>query len=230
MKINRIEGRSGFCKEQEAPLTSSSESFAGGWGLITAKGASSYFATIVDDSIVGGKELEVGMPVNLKAWSSQDDNPLEEGDEVTPWNMSLSCWTTDCAYAPSQGKIDGSSQCDTAKKRKNLQLDGNISDSGSINGLYETESEMISEFEGLFANRIIDGDDKKTWIPIKTDKTYWHWFRTREVSAVGEIEKTIIRRMLIDGIVENQPTSGFIPFNFNYTTLESYQYERKVST
>lgn len=229
MKINRIEGRSGFCKEMEAPLTSSSESFAGGFGLIAAKGASSYFSTIVDASVEDGKELEVGMPVYLKAWSSQEDNPLEEGDEVLPWNMSLSCWTTDCAYAPSQGTIDGTTQCDLVAGRKDIKLDGNVAESGSINGLYETESEMISEFEGLFANRIIDGADKKTWVPVKSDKVYWHWFRTREVTLVGEVEKTIIRKMVVTGITESQPTSGYIPFNFNYTTLESYQYEREVS-
>ena len=55
MKISAIDGRSGFCKDAAAELTIETAVFAGGFGFITAKGAASYFDTLVDSSPNRGK-------------------------------------------------------------------------------------------------------------------------------------------------------------------------------
>ena len=79
MKVSSKEGRSGFLKDTGEELTSTTATFKGGWGIITAKGATSYFDGAVDSSIEGGKALDVGCPVYIKAFSQADDNPLEKG-------------------------------------------------------------------------------------------------------------------------------------------------------
>lgn len=228
MKANYTEGRSGFFKEGEI-LTNSALSFGGGFCIIKSKGATSYFDTLKDTSIKGAKNLEVGMPIFLKAWTSSELCPLKEGDEVIPIEMHMSCWTTDCPASYSEGSIDRTSQCDIALGKKDLAGDGNISESGTINGYYESESEMQRFIEDNFITRIIDKDDKVSLVPINKNKTYWHWFKTREENASGEVETTLIRKIIISGFSAGQPSSGATPFNFSYTTLESYNYSKEVA-
>ena len=50
--------------------------------------------------------LDVGCPVYIKAFTQVDDNPLEEGDTVEAYEPSVSCWTTDRNYSPSEGEVD----------------------------------------------------------------------------------------------------------------------------
>ena len=45
----------------------------------------------------------------------------------------------------------------------------------------------------------------------------------------GEVEKTVIRKMAITGFTADSPNSGYVPFNFNYTAMASFNYEREVS-
>lgn len=110
-KITIRDGRSGFLSEG-TELTSTSETFDGGFCLIKAKGATSYFDTIVDNAIEGGRALDVDEPVYIEAFSTSEDNPLEEGDIVIPFDMRVSCWTTDCPNNASEGQLDLTSQCD----------------------------------------------------------------------------------------------------------------------
>lgn len=227
MKVNYSEGRSGFFKKGAA-LTKQSASFGGGFCLITAKGATSYFDTLKDSSIEGGKALEKDMPVYLEAWKSSEECPLKEGDEVVPLEMSMSCWTTDCPASYSEGSIDRTSQCNIVQGVKDIVGDGVVSESGSISGYYETESEMQRFIEDNFIPSIEDKGSKKTYIPIKKDKKYLHWFKTRETTEAGEIETTLIRDMLISGFSAGQPSSGAVPFNFSYTTLRSFNYRKEV--
>lgn len=228
MKANYSEGRSGFFKKKTA-LTKDSANFGGGFCLITAKGASSYFDTIKDDSVEGGKALEKDMPVYLEAWNSQESCPLKEGDEVIPLEMAMSCWTTDCPVSYSEGSIDRTSQCDLVQGIKDITGDGVVTESGSISGYYESESEMQRFIEDNFIPKIVDEDDKKTFVPMNTKKRYLHWFKTRETTVAGEVETTLIREMLISGFSAGQPTSGAVPFNFSYTTLRSFNYRKKVT-
>ena len=227
MKVNYSEGRSGFFKKG-AVLTKQSASLGGGFCLITAKGASSYFDTIKDTSIEGGKALEKDMPVYLEAWNSQETCPLKEGDEVIPLEMAMSCWTTDCPASYSEGAIDRTSQCDIVQGVKDITGDGVVSESGSISGFYETDSEMQRFIEDNFVPSIVDNGTKKTYVPIKKDKKYLHWFKTRETTESGEVETTLIRDMLISGFSAGQPSSGAVPFNYSYTTLRSFNYRKEV--
>ena len=229
MKVSSKEGRSGFFKVTDEELTSTTATFKGGWGIITAKGATSYFDGAVDSSIEGGKALDVGCPVYIKAFSQVNDNPLEEGDTVETYDASVSCWTTDRNYSPSEGEVDVTSQCDEIRGKRDLRGDGNISESGSVSGYYETDSEMIDVMASFFAPVITDKDGKLTLSNPPKEKTLWTFLIIRETDTVGEIEKTIIRKQKISGLTLGSSQSGYFSFNYNYSTLESYEYRRKIS-
>ena len=228
MKIKSIDGRSGFCKNAAAEVTVETASFAGGYGFITAKGAISYFDTLVDSSLTKGKALVVGAPVHLPAWALTADCPLETGDKVMPFSMDISCWTTDCPVSPQEGEIDLTSQCERIAGTKHLVGDGIISESGTISGIFMTDDDMQRELEGLFRQRIISKAGKVTLIPRQADMTFWHWFTYRQQNESGEVEITLFRKMRIPQLSEGQGSSGAVPFNFNYTALESWQYETTV--
>lgn len=228
MKVSSQEGRSGFFKETSEELTSESASFGGGWGIITGKGATSYFDSVVDDSIENGKALDVGNPVYIPAFSDAESNPLEEGDMVAIYEMSVSCWTTDRNYSPSEGEVDVTSQCDEIAGKRDVRPDGNITETGTVNGYYETESEMIDVMTSFFTPVITDSDGKLTLSNPPKEKTLWTFLKIRETDTVGEIEKTIIRRQKISGLTLGSSQNGYFSFNYNYSTLESYEYRRKV--
>lgn len=232
MKVNNVEGRSGFLVPG-TELTSTSESFAGGFCLIKAKGATSYFDTVVDDSIEGGRALEVDMPVWIDAFSDAESNPLEEGDIVIPFDMRVSCWTTDCPNSVSEGTVDVTSQCDWLDGKKDIRRDNNPTESGTISGYYETDSEMQRAIEQLFRPSITHegkGESAKiTFVPRSKENQFWHFLVTRSTETVGEVERTIIRKMAITGFTADVPNSGYVPFNFNYTTCASYGYDREIS-
>ena len=229
MKVSSQEGRSGFFKNTEEELTSLTASFKGGWGIITGKGATSFFDSAVDASIEGGKALDVGKPVYIPAFSEVDENPLEEGDTVAVYEMSVSCWTTDRNYSPSEGEVDVTSQCDEIAGKRDLRPDGNITETGTVNGYYETESEMIEVMTSFFTPVITDANGKLTLSNPPKEKTLWTFLKVRETDTVGEVEKTIIRRQKISGLTLGSSQSGYFSFNYNYTTLESYEYRREVS-
>ena len=233
MKVEATSGRSGFLVAKEAPLNNQSASYDGGFCLIDAKGATSYFDTVVDESIEGGKALEVGCPVKLEAWASQDNCPLKEGDTVTPWDMRISCWTTNHPHGLSEGTVDVTSQCDIIKGQRDIRGDGNITGSGTVNGYLETDSEMQDFIKEHFSETIRhngkDTSTKITLVPRKKDSTFWTFFTTRETTVVGEVEETIIQKVKIDSFNMDQPDSGFIPFNYSYTTLATYNYRKEVS-
>lgn len=232
MKVNYVEGKSGFLVPG-TELTSVSESFAGGFCIIKAKGATSYFDTVKDSSVEGGRALDTDMPVWIDAFSEVAGNPLEEGDVVIPFDMKVSCWTTDCPNNVSEGTVDVTSQCDWLAGRKDIRRDGNRSESGTINGYYETDSEMQNSIERLFRPTIKHegkGESAKiTYIPYTQDNQFWHFLVTRVTNTVGEVEKTVIRKMAITGFTADSPSSGYVPFNFNYTAMASFNYEREVS-
>lgn len=231
-KVNYTEGRSGFLVPA-TELTSMSESFAGGFCLIKAKGATSHFDSCVDAEVEGGKALEVDMPVWLDAWSESGSNPLEEGDVVVPFDMHTSCWTTDCANSVSEGTVEVTSQCDWLAGRKDIRRDGNITESGTISGYYMTDSEMQRAIEALFSATIEHsgkGEQAKiTYVPRTEDNQMWHFLVVRETSTVGEVERTIIRKMAISGFTADVPSNGYVPFNFSYTSMARYNYAREVS-
>ena len=229
MKVSSKEGRSGFFKETTEELTSESASFKGGWGIITGKGATSYFDSAVDDSIEGGKALDVGNPVYIPAFNDAESNPLEEGDTVAIYGMSVSCWTTDRNYSPSEGEVDVTSQCDEIAGKRDVRPDGNITETGTVNGYYETESEMIDVITSFFTPVITDADGKLTLSSPPKEKTLWTFLKIRETDTVGEVEKTIIRRQKISGLTLGSAQSGYFSFNYNYSTLESYEYRREIS-
>lgn len=228
MKVNYTEGRSGFFKEGEK-LTKSTAKYSGGFGIITKKGAISYFDSVKDEDVTEGKALEEGMPVFLKKWDSEETNPLKEGDEVQALIQRLSCWTTDCPVAATEGTVDVTSQCDIAKGAKDIRPDGNIQETGTINGYYETESEMQRALEDKFIAHIEDGEGKITYVPRDNTSPLWHFFIARETETVGETEQILIRKMFISGFTTGQGSSGFNAFSFNYSTLEAYNYRRKIN-
>ncbi|AEC02034.1 hypothetical protein [Parasphaerochaeta coccoides] len=232
MKITSTDGRSGFCKEL-LEVTKATASYSGGFAFIKAKGVSSYFDTLLDASISGSKVLPIGAPVHVPAWAAAAQSPLTEGDVIIPIDMSVSCWTTDVARSRQEGTVDLTTQCDVINGRRTVVGDGNIVDSGTISGLFDTESDMQRELEGLFSKRIVDsgaGSGRKvSFIPRQKDKTYWHWMARREMSELGEVEITIFRKMRIAQIDSGQPATGGVPFNFNYETQDDWQYEKVVT-
>ena len=228
MNTSAIDGRSGFCKDAAAELTIETAVFAGGFGFITAKGASSYFDTLKDAALLKGKALVVGAPVELPAWETTAGNPLVSGDKVMPFTMDISCWTTDCPVSSQEGELDQTTQCDRIAGRKKLAGDGIYSESGTINGLFQTDSEMQRELEGLFRTRIVAKAGKVTMLPRDSNKQFMHFFIYREMTEAGEVEITLFRKMRIPQISAGQAATGNTPFNFNYTTLESWQYENTV--
>lgn len=226
MKIQATDGRSSFLQPGDK-ITNSTASFAGGWCMLLKLGASSYFDTLKDTSITDGVTLKKGCPVLLPAWAS-GSNPLSEGDEVIPLTEKVTCWTKDCPQGMSEGEIDQTTQCDIIEGRKDIVGDGNISDTGTINGLFDSGSEAQRELEGIFTDRIIDKDGKITLIPRKKDQTYLHLFCYRKMTDAGEVEVYRIRRMRITGVTEGQAENGNTPFSFNYSTLERWNYERTI--
>lgn len=229
MRVSAIDGRSGFCKKAADVITIETAKFEGGFGFITAKGASSYFDTLLDDSLAEGKALIVGAPVRLPAWDVVGKNPLAEGDKVVSISMDISCWTTDCPVAPQEGELDQTTQCDRIAGRKRLRGDGIISESGTINGLFETDSDLQRELEGMFRTRVVEKGGKITLVPRDSSKTFWHFFVYREMTEAGEVEIIVFRNLRIPQLTEGQAASGNTPFNFNYTTLESWQYENTIA-
>lgn len=233
MKINGLDGRSGFCKLSETAISKSTVTFAGGYVFIAGKGPESYFDTLVDATVKGGVALPVGAVVRLDAWETAETSPLKEGDTCTAIEMDVSSWTKDCPAGSQEGEIDYTTQEDHVAGRKDLRGDDNITETGTINGLYDTASDMQRELEGLFIPRIVDtgkgATRKVTYIPRQKGKTYWHWFTYHEMSDEGEVEVTLFRKLRISSISAAQPETGTIPFSFNYTMLDHYQYERTVS-
>ena len=229
MKLKAIDGRSGFCEEAAAEISVETALFAGGFGIIKAKGTASYFDTVVDSTVAGGKALPVGAIVKLPAWEASAGNPLETGDKVLPLTCDISCWATDCPVSYQEGELNQTTQCDRIAGRKVLVGNGDVSESGTINGLFMTDSAQQRQLEGLFRHRVIDKDGKITMVP-KQDKTFWHWFTYREMTDATETEITLFRKMRIPQVTAGQPAEGNVPFNFNYTTLESWQYERIIPT
>ena len=231
MKVKSTEGKSGFLIPG-TELTSTSESFAGGFCIIRSKGASSWFDTLVDAAIEGGRALDVDMPVYIDAFASVSDNPLEEGDVVIPFDMSVSCWTKDCANNASMGTEDVSDQCDYRAGRRDNRPDGLPSESGTINGWYETDSRMQRAIEALFRAQIVHSGTKAerkiTYMPRSQDAKFWHFLVIRETTTVGEVERTLIRNMTISGFSADESYPNYIPFNFNYTTNSSFDYSREV--
>jgi len=227
MKVQATDGRSSFL-EEATELTPSTTAFAGGWGMITALGASSYFDTLKDSDITGGVALKVGCPVLLPAWTN-GNCPLLEGDKVLSFEQKVTCWTTDCPQGMSEGEVDQTTQCDIIEGRKDIVGDGNITETGTINGLFNSLSEQQRELEGLFADRIIEKGGKITLIPRQKNKVFWHLFCYREMKDSGEVEVYRIRKMRISGVTEGQAQSGNTPFNFNYTTLARWNYEKTVA-
>ena len=76
---------------------------------------------------------------------------------------------------------------------------------------------------------ITDKDGKLTLSNPPKEKTLWTFLIVRETDTVGEIEKTIIRKQKISGLTLGSSQSGYFSFNYNYSTLESYEYRREVS-
>lgn len=227
MKIQATDGRSGFIKLGDK-VDSSTATFKGGFCFIKAKGTASHFDQLKDSALADGIELPVGAVTRLPSWDKSADNPLTEGDEATEISMDISCWTTDCPASAQEGEVVVTTQCDVIAGRRAVQGDGVVVETGTINGLFYTDSEMQRELEGLFRNRIIDDGGKVTLVP-RSRKDFWHFFTYREMSDAGEVEITLFRRMFIPQINAGQPASGSTPFNFNYTTLESWQYEETIA-
>lgn len=229
MKVLSIEGRAGFLKETEAELTSSSASFAGGFALIKQKGAASYFDGLKDSTITGGLDLPVGAPVWLDKFSNADDNPLEEGDIVQPWTQDVACWITDTPDALSEGEVDLTSQCDQINGEKDIRGDQQITETGTINGFYESTSDMQKDIRGLFTDQIIHSGTNITFKPRQKDQNFWYWLTYRKMTEVGEVELTVIRKLRISGYSAGKQSSGGVPFNFNYTTLKSWDYQKVIA-
>lgn len=228
MKITAIDGRAGFCTEAATTIKSTDAVFDGGFCIIKKKGTSSYFDSVVDSTIKGGKALPIGAIVFLEGWEKTADCKLVAGDEVAPLVMDISCWVTDTPLGAQEGEVDLTTQCDRIAGRKNIVGDGNITDGGTINGFLDTASEMQRQIEGLFRDRIIDKGGKITLLPKQGNNNYLTFLIHREMSEAGEVEITVFRQMRIPQIAQGHPASGGIPFNFNYTTLESWQYERTI--
>lgn len=232
MKVNYNEGRSGFFSLAKENLTISSASFEGGFVLVKAKGATSYFDAIKDTTIIGGVAIDTETPVYLDGWKSAEDNPLAEGDVVVAMNPSISCWTTDSPYSPSEGEIDRTSQCDFINHRKDISGDGVITETGTINGYYETEASIQREIEARFTDTIEhtyaeNGAVKVTMRPQSNSEPMWHFMITKNADP-GDVLITKIRLMRISGYSAGLPSSGAVPFNFNYTTLKSFSYNREI--
>ena len=88
---------------------------------------------------------------------------------------------------------------------------------------------MIDVITSFFTPVITDADGKLTLSSPPKEKTLWTFLKIRETDTVGEVEKTIIRRQKISGLTLGSAQSGYFSFNYNYSTLESYEYRREIS-
>lgn len=228
MKATFKDGRSSILVPGEE-ITSTSESYAGGWVRIAALGASSYFDTLKDSGIEGGEAVKVGDIIRLKAFGDGVTNPLSTGDKVVALEAKVTCWTTDCNNGFTEGTIDLTTQCDIINNRRDIVGDGNVQDTGTINGLFDTNSELQREMEGMFTRRIISKNGKITAIDKKKDQEIIHLFCYKEQKDAGDVQVYRIRRMRVSGLSEGQPSNGATPFNYNYETLESWNYEETVA-
>lgn len=229
MRPTAIDGRAGFCVEAAEALNSTTAIFGGGFCIIKKKGTGSYIDTLADANVKGGKALPVGAVVYLEGWSKSEDNDLVLGDELTPISLDLSCWVTDTPLTAQEGEVDLTTQCDRIEGKKHIVGDGNVTDGGTISGWMDTDSSMQRQMEGLFRNRIVDAGGKITLLPKDSgSQNYLHFLKHREMAEAGEVEITVFRKMRITQLNQGHPASGGVPFNFNYTTLEQWQYERTI--
>lgn len=211
-------------------LTSASEAYTGGFAKITAKGAASAFDAMKDDTIEGGKALEVGDVVHLPAWEAALENPLSEGDECDPIEMDIegASWVTDKSRSFSRDLQDRTSQGDVIKGERDYHEGSLQNETGSISGLYALGSDVQREIDSHFIHRIVDKSGKKTKVPIKSG-AFDTAFCYRETTAAGEVEIWLFRSMYIQSVDDaGSPQAGNVPFNFSYTVAKKTQYERTI--
>lgn len=229
MKVSSIDGRSSFLIEGKTVLKHSTASYAGGWVCIKQKGSSSYFDSLKDPAEEGGEAVRVGDFIKLKGWS--ENSPLNEGDEAIAYTEKMACWVTDSPSSPSMGLADFSTQCDVANGEKDMREDGQISETGTQNGAFMTNSEVQRDFESLFATRIVAKEGKITRV-AKKENRWIHLFVYREMTDSGEIQISKVRKIVISGIDEGQPSmtgsGAMVPFNYSYTVLKSWVYEEHI--
>lgn len=229
MKVSSIDGRSSFLIPGKQDITHATASFLGGWVCIKQKGAASYFDSLKDAAAEGGEAVKAGDFIKLDGWDGS--SPLSEGDMAAPYEEQMLCWVTDSPSAPSQGTVDFTTQCDVANGEKDIREDGQVSETGTQNGAFKTDSEFQRQLEALFATRIVSKAGKITRI-AKTKNRWVHLFVYRKMTDSGEIQVSKIRRMMISGIDEGQPSmtgaGAMVPFNFSYTVLKSWVYEEHI--
>lgn len=230
MKLQGKEGRSGFVDLTGTPITKQTAAFEGGIVQITKKAViGSYFDTLKDDQIINGQSLPVGAFFKLDSFDAIGDNPLTEGDEVVLAVMNISCWTTDIPNSASRSVVDQTTQCDWINGSRDIFLDKEVTETGTINGLFMTDSEMQRVLEGIFTHRSIEDGGKATWIPQQNGDPLYFWHTRREMSEIGEKEITIYRKIMVTSFEAGQPASGNVPFNFGYETMWRQQREEVIT-
>ena len=229
IKLDGQDGKFGFVTKG-AELDNASESFAGGFVQITAKGAVSYFDTLKDDAIEGGEALGVDDIVYLPSWEAAAAI-LTEGDTCIPLTVDFdgSSWVTDKGRSVSRDLADNTSQGDIAKSERSFREGGLQNETGSISGYYADGAAIQREIDSHFTIRIVDAGAKKTKVPTKSG-SFLTAFCYRETTTVGETEIWLFRVMYIQSVDDTgAPMNGNVPFNFSYTTSWKRQYERTIA-
>ncbi len=212
-------------------LTSTSAVFAGGFCRISAIGALSSFAALVDSTIVNGKAVGVNDIIFLKGWEDVAGNPLAEGDECLPFviNMDDSCWVTDRGRSMNRDLQDKTSQGDVLNNRRSYGLSPLQNESGSISGMYAIGSTMQREIDSKFTERVVDKLGKVTKMPI-THGSFMTALCYRQTTVAGETEIWLFRELFIQGVDDaGLPLNGNVPYNFGYTVAWKQQYEKTIA-
>ena len=230
IKPSGQDGMFAFVKDG-TEINSESASFDGGFCKVSQVGASSAFEALKDNSIANGQAISVGDVVYLEAWEAAETNPLEDGDVCMPLIIDLddSSWVTDRGRSMSRDLQDQTTQGDVLKHKRSYALSPMQTESGSISGMYAIGSSMQREIDSRFTERVVDGESKKTKVPI-TNGSFMTALCYRKTTVAGETEIWLFRELFIQGVDDaGLPLNGNVPYNFGYTVAWKQQYERTIS-
>jgi hypothetical protein len=207
-----------------------SAKFDGGFCRIESLGAASHFDGLKDALIDGGEDPRVGDVVYLDGWEVVGDNPLAEGDTVTPLELDEddACWVTDRGRSASRNVFDKTTQCQAKRGDREYSYNALGDETGAISGLFAIGSDWQREIDSRFIERVVDdGDGKITRIgrkntPLLTALSY------RETSIAGEQEIWLFRTLFVTSVTTDAPQDGSVGFNLNYTAGWRKQVERTI--
>ena len=163
-----------------------------------------------DSSVAGGQGLKVGQVVHL--WKGQS---LADGDAVYPLTLTLIGFVKDVSNARQGQTYDVSTQENLEGGVREYIIGAFTEGSGTINGVFETDSDAQRELLNQFAEITIDDGKNITRLPAKQTKQDYMLSR-RETEIVDETAVWEHFPVTVESINCDKPLDGEQNFNFNY--------------